>query len=137
MKQNIIMVVILITLFFFGLLIYDFSDALDDEIVSHDWYLMQEEQMTIMSFKNNQFSYYYEATKKPVTLYDSCLTYRFNRSINVIKLNCSVKGNKLYIVAVNDETLMITVEGEEKTFYATKEAAEIINSENKNNSEGS
>jgi len=133
MKQNIIMIVILIALFFFGLLIYDFSDELDDTIVRHDWYRLEEQKMTIISFKDGKFSYYYEENNLPVTLYELCLTYRFNRSINVIKLNCSVKGNKLYISEFDAEKLIITIDGEEKMFYhssvAATEANFILNNE--------
>ena len=123
MKQNMIMIVILVALFFFGILIYDFSDELDQDIVSHDWFRVEKTQMTVITFKDGRFSYYYEETNKPVTLYELCLAYRFNRSINVIKLNCAIKGNKLYISSFDEEELVMTIEGSEKTFYATSEAA--------------
>ena len=42
MKQNIILIVILIGLFVFGLLIYDFSDALDDVLYDSSWYIYED-----------------------------------------------------------------------------------------------
>ncbi len=133
MKQNIIMIVILIALFFFGLLIYDFSDELDHTVTSHDWYSLEEEEMTVISFKDRKFSYFYASTGEKVSLYDLCITYRFNRSINVIKLNCNVKGNKLYITEISEDELILTIDGKEKTFYKNEELAEEANFKEKNN----
>ena len=131
MKQNIIMIIILVALFFFGLLIYDFSDELDKSVTAHDWYALENDEMTVISFKDYKFSYYYSATGEKVSLYDLCITYRYNRSINVIKLKCNIKGNKLYVSKVTDDELNLTIDGEEKKFYATedkaKEAAFIKN----------
>lgn len=117
------MIVILVALFFFGLLIYDFSDELDNSVTVHDWYALEDDEMTVISFKDRKFSYFYEATGKKVSLYDLCVTYRFNRSINVIKLNCNVKGNKLYVSEITENELILTIDGKEKTFYATKDLA--------------
>ena len=56
MKQNIIMIIILVALFFFGLLIYDFSDNLDNSVINHEWYALDNEQMTVLSFEDNKFA---------------------------------------------------------------------------------
>lgn len=133
MKQNIIMIIILVALFFFGLLIYDFSDELDNSVTSHDWYLLENGEMTALSLKDQQFSYFYVSTGKKVSLYDLCITYRFNRSINVIKLNCNMRGNKLYISSITDDELKLTIDGEEKTFYSTEEKAKEASFREKNN----
>lgn len=119
MKQNIIMIILLVALFIFGLLIYDFSDELDPSITDHDWYSIEDE-MTVISFKDRKFSYFYAANEKPVSLYELCINYRFNKSINVIKLNCNLRQNKLYITKTTDEELILTIDGEEKTFYASE-----------------
>lgn len=133
MKQNIIMIGILIALFVFGLLIYDFSDELDKKITNHKWYLYENNTVDVMSFTNNEFSYYNLDSKKTLNDYRDCVTYRYNKSIKVIKLNCSILGNKIYIESFNDETLKITVEGKEKILYSTKEKALIESFKEKHN----
>ncbi|MDD4795992.1 MAG: hypothetical protein PHG03_05520, partial [Bacilli bacterium] len=119
MKQNIIMIILLVALFIFGLLIYDFSDELNPSITDHDWYSIEDE-MTVISFKDRKFSYFYASTGEAVSLYELCINYRFNKSINVIKLNCNLRQNKLYITKTTDEELILTIDGEEKTFYASE-----------------
>lgn len=133
MKQNIIMIIILIILFFFGLIIYDFSDELDKTISDYKWYKIENKEMTVISFKDRVFSYYYMETEKPVGLFEACTSFRFNRSINVIKLNCHIKENKLYIATVNDKKLTITINGEEKTFYINESEAIKANFIKQNN----
>src|SRR5574344_1762892 len=109
MKQNIIMVIILIALFFFGLLIYDFSDQLSSDVTKHDWYLYQNNDLTVMSFKKNKFVYYKVSSGKSIKGYESCSTYTYNKSINVVKLNCSATGNKIYMASYDDDTLKLTI----------------------------
>lgn len=123
MKQNIIMLVILLILFLFGLLIYDFSDAIDKNISDYKWYRISYNKLTAISFKDQNFSYYYVETKKPVSLFESCNTYRYNRSINVIKLNCHIKENKLFLSNVNEKELTININGEENHFYINETEA--------------
>ena len=43
MKQNIILIIILIGLFIFGLLIYDFSDELDKTLYNNSWYIYEND----------------------------------------------------------------------------------------------
>lgn len=123
MKQNIIMIIILISLFFFGLLIYDFSDELDTSVSEHKWYRIEENKPTVIDLSNREFSYYYQETGEPVGDYQLCTGFRFNRSINVIKLNHSFKQRKIYIVNKDEKELNLTIEGKEKIFYATEELA--------------
>lgn len=120
MKQNFIMIIILVILFLFGLIIYDFSDELDKTISDYKWYKIEDKEMTVISFKDQIFSYYYFDTEKPVSTFELCTSFRFNRSINVIKLNCHIKENKLYIVSVDDKKINITINGVEKTFYISQ-----------------
>lgn len=123
MKQNIIMIIILVMLFFFGLLIYDFSDELDVVLSDNNWYKLEEKELTVLSFKDREFSYYYKSTEKPFGAFEPCTTFRYNRSINIIKLNCNIKENKLFIASVDDSKLTITINGIEKTFYVSEEEA--------------
>lgn len=97
MKQNIILIVILIGLFVFGLLIYDFSDALDDVLYDSSWYIYEDGKLNKMDFKDNEFSYVNVDSGKVLDNYKSCHTFRYNRSINVIKLNCNINENKIYV----------------------------------------
>ncbi|MDD4706232.1 MAG: hypothetical protein PHS24_03370 [Bacilli bacterium] len=123
MKQNIIMIIILLILFLFGLLIYDFSDELDKSVSDHNWYRVENNELTVISFKDRVFSYYYVETKKPVGLFELCTSFRYNHSINVIKLNCNIKENKLYIASVDDKKLTITINGIENIFYINESEA--------------
>ena len=47
----------------------------------------------------------------------------YNRSINVIKLNCHISANKLYIVSASDNKLVMTINGEENVFYPSEKEA--------------
>lgn len=133
MKQTIIMIGILVALFLFGLLIYDFSDELESSTVFHDWYALDDSRMTVLSFKDNKFSYYIKENNEKINEYQSCTDFRYNRSINVIKLKCDAKGNKLYISQITDNELILTIAGEEKIFYASEQLvaeAEFIKDNN-------
>lgn len=127
------MIIILVILFFFGLIIYDFSDELDHSISDYNWYKIENKEMTVVSFKDRVFSYYYLETEKPVSIFKDCTSFRFNRSINVIKLNCHIKENKLYIAASDDKKITITINGEEKTFYINEKEAIKANFIKQNN----
>lgn len=133
MKQNIIMIIILIALFLFGLVIYDFSDELDTSLTSHKWHLIDNEKMTVINFNKQKFSYYYKDTEEVVSSHEMCKTYRFNKSINVIKLNCNVKANKLYISSFSEDELKLTIDGVDKIFYRTEEMAKDADFIEKNN----
>ena len=119
MKQNIILIVILIGLFVFGLLIYDFSDALDDVLYDSSWYIYEDGKLNKMDFKDNEFSYVNVDSGKVLDNYKSCHTFRYNRSINVIKLNCNINSNKIYIASFDENQLKISVNGEDRVFYSS------------------
>ena len=123
MKQNIILIVILIGLFVFGLLIYDFSDALDDVLYDSSWYIYEDGKLNKMDFKDNEFSYVNVDSGKVLDNYKSCHTFRYNRSINVIKLNCNINENKIYVSRFDKNSLVMQINGVEKTYYSSKEEA--------------
>lgn len=123
MKQNIILIVILIGLFIFGLLIYDFSDALDDVLYDNSWYIYEDGNLNRMDFKDNEFSYVDVDSGKTLDNYKSCHTFRYNRSINVIKLNCNISENKIYVSSFSKDSLVMQVNGVEKTYYASESDA--------------
>ena len=123
MKQNIILIVILIGLFVFGLLIYDFSDALDDVLYDSSWYIYEDGKLNKMDFKDNEFSYVNVDSGKVLDNYKSCHTFRYNRSINVIKLNCNINENKIYVSSFDKNSLVMQINGTEKTYYSSKEEA--------------
>lgn len=122
-KQNIVMAIILIFLFVFGLLIYDFSDKLDDNISNNNWYRLENNKMTVVNFKNEKFSYLYDENKEELEEFKECKDFRYNKSINIVKLNCKIKKNKIYLSSVDDKKLSLTLNGEPKTFYITKDDA--------------
>lgn len=123
MKQNIILIVILIGLFVFGLLIYDFSDALDDVLYDSSWYIYEDGNLNKMDFKDNEFSYVNVDSGKVIDNYKSCHTFRYNRSINVIKLNCNISENKIYVSNFDSDSLVLQVNGIEKIYYSSEQEA--------------
>ncbi len=123
MKQNIIMIIVLVILFLFGLLIYDFSDELDKNISNQNWYKIENNKVSIINFKNQNFSFYTKEDKKVIKPFESCTSFRYNRSINVIKLNCHIKENKLYIISTSEDKLIITIDGKESEFYSSEKEA--------------
>jgi len=131
MKQNIIMIMILISLFFFGLLIYDFSDELDSSITKSHWYTILDGELTRMNLANNQFSFIYTETKEKVSAYKICSSFRYNRNINVIRLNCNVKANKIHLSNINDNSIVMTINGKEIEFF--NQQAEAWNADFRNN----
>ncbi len=123
MKQNIIMIIVLVILFLFGLVIYDFSDELDKSISDLDWYKVEGSRVSVLNFENQKFSYFNKEDGKQLEPFSSCKSFRYNRSINVIKLNCHISANKLYIVSASDNKLVMTINGEENVFYPSEKEA--------------
>lgn len=119
MKKNIILLVILVILFIFGLLIYDFSDKLDDNIVNNSWYAVEGEDVYQISFKDNNFEY----LKNNVAMveFENCHNYHFNSSSNVVKLGCGNK--KAYIASFDKEELILTIDKKENTYFPTLDVA--------------
>ena len=119
MKQNIILIIILIGLFIFGLLIYDFSDELDKTLYNNSWYIYENDTLRKMNFRDNEFSFVNASSDEKIDEYKTCRTFRYNRSINVIKLNCNISGNKIYIASFDEDQLKISVNGEDRVFYSS------------------
>lgn len=124
MKQNIIMAAILVVLFVFGLLIYDFSDAVDSKITNNDWYLVKDNEINVLNFKDGIFSYK-DMGGKLIDEYKTCTSYYFNKSINVLKLNCKMPYNKIYIDSFSETELKLKFNGENVTLYSNLEQARI------------
>lgn len=82
MKKNIILISLLILLFVFGLLIYDFSDNLNKEIINKDWFLADNNDLYEISFKDNNFVYL--KNNKKIVDFEDCKNYHFNNSTNVV-----------------------------------------------------
>lgn len=119
MKKNIILISLLILLFVFGLLIYDFSDNLDKEITNKNWFLVEDNDLYEMSFKDNNFVYL--KNNKKIVDFEDCKNYHFNNSTNVVKLGCNNK--KAYIASFNENTLTMTIDNKESTYYSSEDLA--------------
>ena len=50
-----------------------------------------------MNFRDNEFSFVNASSDEKIDEYKTCRTFRYNRSINVIKLNCNISSNKIYL----------------------------------------
>lgn len=113
MKKNIILLALLVILFVFGLLIYDFSDKLDENIVNNNWYAIDGEDIYQITFKDNDFKY----LKNNVEMveFENCHNYHFNSSSNVVKLGCGNK--KAYIASFSKDELTLTIDKKENTYY--------------------
>lgn len=125
MKQNIILIGILVILFFFGLFIYDFSDELDGRLVNNDWYTVKVGAVAVMRFTENAFLFFDEETKEQLPEYRSCTTFRFNRNINVIRLNCPIRANKIHIYHINENYIKLMIDGGNYKFFKNREDAII------------
>jgi hypothetical protein len=119
MKKNIILISLLIILFVFGLLIYDFSDNLDKEIINKDWFLVDNNDLYEISFKDNNFVYL--KNNKKIVDFEDCKNYHFNNSTNVVKLGCGNK--KAYIASFDENTLTMTIDNKENTYYSSEDLA--------------
>lgn len=119
MKKNIILISLLILLFVFGLLIYDFSDNLDKEITNKNWFLVEDNDLYEISFKDNNFVYL--KNNKKIVDFEDCKNYHFNNSTNVVKLGCNNK--KAYIASFNENTLTMTIDNKESTYYSSEDLA--------------
>lgn len=119
MKKNIILISLLILLFVFGLLIYDFSDNLNKEIINKNWFLVDHNDLYEISFKDNNFVYL--KNNKKIVDFEDCKNYHFNNSTNVVKLGCSNK--KAYIASFDENTLTMTIDNKENTYYSSEDLA--------------
>lgn len=121
MKKGFIFILILAVLFVGAILIYDFSDIPSEMLAGHDWYLIENNDVYVLNLENNKFSF--KNKNNDEERYQNCNTYKYNNSSNVIKLDCSIKNNKLYIATFDENKLVATINGEEKTLYKSEELA--------------
>lgn len=121
MKKGLFFILILAMLFIGAIVIYDFSDIPSEGLAGHDWYLIENSDVYVLNLANNKFSF--KNVSNNEERYENCNTYKYNNSSNVIKLDCSIKNNKLYIATYDDNKLVVTINGEEKTLYKTEELA--------------
>ena len=126
MKNKLFLFIILIVLFVFGILIYDFSDEIDSKLTSGKWYIDNNNQINILSLKGNKFKYTNEDGKE-ISEYSNCNTYQYNSNVSMIKFKCNGVSKKIYISNYDDNSLVLTENGEERKFYASKELALIEN----------
>lgn len=133
MKKNIIVVILLMGLFVFGLLIYNFSDEVDKILSNNEWYLVENGNANVMSFRNNKFYYKDFNNGKSIDLYKDCKNYLYNSNINVIKLDCSIDDNKIYINNISNDILNITINNENKILYSSLDSAYVTDFKTNNN----
>ena len=118
MKKGFIFILILVVLFVGAILIYDFSDIPSEMLAGHDWYLIENNDVYVLNLENNKFSF--KNKNNDEERYKNCNTYKYNNSSNVIKLDCSIKNNKLYIATYDENKLVVTINGEEKNLSGLK-----------------
>ena len=121
MKKGFIFILILVVLFVGAILIYDFSDIPSEMLAGHDWYLIENNDVYVLNLENNKFSF--KNKNNDEERYKNCNTYKYNNSSNVIKLDCSIKNNKLYIATFDENKLVATINVEQKTLYKSEELA--------------
>lgn len=126
MKKILIVLGILVFFFIGGILIYDFSDEMDYKLTSHSWYTLNEGNINILSFNNNVFSYV-DNNNESIKEYSECTTYKYNSSSNVVKLDCDIDNDKIYIATYNDNELVLTMDGVERKLFSSESLA-FINS---------
>lgn len=126
MKRNLILMGILGLLFMGGVFIYDFSDAMDEKLTSHKWYIVENNKTYVMSFKDNNFAYT-DINGKVIDEYKDCEMYHYNSNTNVVKLSCNIDKNKLYIATYDADKLVLTINGSEKSYFSTEDLAVIDN----------
>lgn len=121
MKKGLVFILILSVLFMGAILIYDFSDIPDEKLAGHEWYLVDNNDIYVLKLEDNKFSFKNKYNEED--RYQNCNTYKYNNSSNIIKLDCSIKNNKIYIATYDDNKLVVTLNGEERTLYRTEELA--------------
>lgn len=121
MKKTFVFILLLMVLFMGAILIYDFSDIPSDLLAGHEWYLIENNEVYVLKLDDNKFIFKNLDSNKD--RYENCNTFKYNNSSNIIKLDCNIKNNKIYIATYDDEKLVATLNGEERTFYSTKDLA--------------
>lgn len=121
MKKGVVLVLILSVLFMGAILIYDFSDIPDEMLAGHEWYLVDNNEVYVLKLEDNKFSFKNKNSEED--RYQNCNTFKYNNSSNIIKLDCSIKNNKIYIATYDENKLVVTLNGEERTLYSSEELA--------------
>lgn len=121
MKKGVVLVLILSVLFMGAILIYDFSDIPDEMLAGHEWYLVDNNEVYVLKLEDNKFSFKNKNSEED--RYKNCNTFKYNNSSNIIKLDCSIKNNKIYIATYDENKLVVTLNGEERTLYSSEELA--------------
>ena len=131
MKRKIFLFIILILLFIFGVLIYDFSDEMDKKLTDQKWYSINDNEIYELSLSNNKFTLTDELGNN-ANEYESCNNYQYNSNVSMIKLNCNGSNKKIYITSYNNK-LVLNDDNQERIFYSSKEIALIENFKEENN----
>lgn len=121
MKKGVVLVLILSVLFMGAILIYDFSDIPDEMLAGHEWYLVDNSEVYVLKLEDNRFSF--KNKNSDEDRYQNCNTFKYNNSSNIIKLDCNIKNNKIYIATYDEKKLVVTLNGEERTLYSSEELA--------------
>lgn len=121
MKKGVVLVLILSVLFMGAILIYDFSDIPDEMLAGHEWYLVDNNEVYVLKLDDNKFSF--KNKNSDEDRYQNCNTFKYNNSSNIIKLDCNIKNNKIYIATYDENKLVVTLNGEERTLYSSEELA--------------
>lgn len=121
MKKGVVLILVLSVLFMGAILIYDFSDIPDEKLAGHEWFLIDNNEVYVLKLDDNKFSFKNKDSNED--RYLNCNTFKYNNSSNIIKLDCNIKNNKIYIATYDDEKLVVTLNGEERTLYSSEELA--------------
>ena len=124
MKKSLFLAGILILLFVFGILMYDFSDELDTILINNKWYVNNEAEIYTLSLKNNKFDLIDEKNES-VKEYKNCTSYQYNSNVSMIKLKCDGIIKKIYISSYDNDKLVLNENGIDKYYYSNKEIALI------------
>ena len=124
MKKKLFIAGILIVLFIFGILIYDFSDDIDPLLLDNTWYINNNKEIYTLSLKNNKFSLVNE-NNELVSEYKNCTSYQYNSNVSMIKLKCDGLSKKIYISEYDKEKLVLNENGVDRNYYSNKEIALI------------
>ena len=105
MRNKLFLIIILVVLFVFGVLIYDFSDEMDDTILNNNWYINEDGRLYILSLSKNKFNYLDDNNQK-IEEYSTCGNYQYNSNISMLKLKCKNEVKKIYVSSFNDNELV-------------------------------
>ncbi len=132
MKKKVFLFIVLIVLFVFGILIYDFSDELDEKLVKNIWYIEENNNIYILRFKDNKLKLTSENGTESED-YKDCTTFQYNKNVSMLKLKCNNESKKIFIKSYDEQKLTINEDGIDKKFYSSKELALIENFKEENN----